>query len=141
MTATALRTLSMTGLLVSALIAAGPVSAHEYERHHGYGHGYGPRHFYAYRPVVVMPPAPVYYAPQAPVYYAPPAPAYYAPPAPAYYAQPVYYSRPVHLGAVGGAMAGAVIGSQLGYGNNRVAATAIGGAVGAILGDSLTRGR
>lgn len=126
------RTLSVTGIVASLLIAASPAWAH-HESHYGYG----PRHAHPYRPaVVVVPPVVRYrYAP-APVYYVPP-PAYV--PAPAYYGPPPVAYAP--LGAIGGAVAGAAIGSGLGQGNGRTAAIAIGSVVGAVIGGQLGAGR
>ena len=142
-----LRTLSVTGIVVSLLIAAGSAWAHDDD--YGYARRY--RHPHR-RAVVVMPPPvvaygyparPVYYAPPPPVYYAP-APAYYEPP-PVYAPAPAYYAAPpvayAPLGAIGGAVAGAAIGSGFGHGDRRVAAIAIGSVVGAFVGDSLARGR
>ena len=146
MNANILRTLSVTGIVASLLIAASPAWAH---REHHYG--YGPGRVYPHRPaVVVVPPAVRYrYAP-VPVYHVPPtayvpAPAYYAPPR-AYVPAPAYYGPPpvayAPLGAIiGGAVAGAAIGSGLGQGNGRTAAIAIGSVVGAVIGGQLAAGR
>ena len=90
MRANRLRALSVTGIVVSLLIASGSVWAHD----HYYGDA--PRYTHPYRPaVVVVPPRIVTYGYSAsPVYYPPPvyvpAPIYYEP-APTYYAPPVYY--------------------------------------------------
>lgn len=132
MNAKTLRTLSVTGIVASLLIAASTAWAHHERRY-----GYGPRHVYAYRPAVVVVPQVVRYgyAP-APVYFAPP-PAYV--PAPAYYGPPPVAYAP--LGAIGGAVAGAAIGSGLGQGNGRTAAIAIGSVVGAMIGGQWTAGR
>ena len=139
-----IRTLSVTGIVVSLLIAAGPIWAHDHDRHYGYG----PRYMHSYRPAVVVVPQAAYGYPTAPVYYAPPpvyapAPVYYGPPA--YVPAPVYYGPPpmryAPLGAIGGAVTGAVIGGGMARGDNRVAAIAIGSVLGAVVGDSLSRGR
>jgi hypothetical protein len=89
-----LRTLSVTGIVASLLIAASPAWA-QYGRHYGYG----PRYVHPYRAAVVVAPMVSYgygygYAPP-PVYYTPSpayAPAYYAPPL-AYVPAPAYYGR------------------------------------------------
>jgi hypothetical protein len=90
------------------------------------------------RRVVVRRPVVVYREP-ARVYYAPrPAPVYYAPrPAPVYYG----YAAPAGAGTVAGAFAGAVIGSQLGHGPDRVAGMAFGSVLGAVIGSQLDAGR
>ena len=126
------RLLSLAGLAVSALAASVPARAHD---GYFYGHGHYGRPYFAYpgprvvvvrapvfvhRPVVVYRPGPVYYAP---------APAYYAAPAPVYYAQP--------WGTIGGAIAGAAIGSIAGDG--RPGAIAAGSVIGAVVGGGLTR--
>jgi len=62
---------------------------------------------------------------------------------PTYYAPPVYpavyYAGP-GLATVGGAVAGALIGNQIGYGEARFASTAIGAALGAFVGSQLEYG-
>jgi len=75
------------------------------------------------RPVVVYrEPARVYYAPRhAPVYYG--------------------YASTAGAGTVAGAFAGAVIGSQLGHGSDRVAGAAFGSVLGAVIGSQLDYGR
>src|SRR6266850_5637007 len=124
--------LSLAGLAVSALAASVPALAHD---GYFYGHGhYGRPHFaypgqrvvvvrppvFVHRPLVVYRPGPVYYAP---------APAYYAAPAPVYYAQP--------WGTIGGAIAGAAIGSIAGDG--RPGAIAAGSVIRAVVGSGLAR--
>jgi hypothetical protein len=135
--------LSLAGL-AAALAASVPALAHD-GYFYGYAH-YGRPHFaypgqrvlvvrpplFVQRPVVVVRPGPVYYAP-APVYYAAPyydAPYYYAAPAPVYYAQPAW-------GTVGGAIAGAAIGSVVGDGGP--GAIAAGSLIGAMVGSGLAR--
>ncbi len=97
------RTLSISGIVASLLIAASPAWAQHYERHFGYG----PRYVHPYRPaVVVVPPVVRYrYAPP-PVYYGSPrayAPthAYYGS-SPAYYGAPAYYGPSIGFGIYGG---------------------------------------
>src|SRR5207249_6645692 len=119
--------LSLAGLAVSVFAVSMPALAHD---GYFYGHGrYGRPHFvypgqrvvivrppvFVPRPVFVYRPAPVYYAP-APVYYTAPAPVFY-PPAPVYYSapEPVYYPQPAWA-TIGGAIAGAAIGSAVGDG-------------------------
>jgi hypothetical protein len=80
------------------------------------------RPVYVERPIYVERPAPVYYPPAAP--------------------QPVYYPPhepvPAHgvnvLGTAAGAIVGAAIGSQIGYGHNRAATTAVGAVIGGAIG-------
>ena len=130
MTTNMRRTLSVTGIVASLLIAASPAWA----QHH---HGYGPRSVHLYWPAVVVVPPVVRYA------YAPP-PVYYVAP-PVYVPAPAYYGPPpvgyAPLGAIGGAVAGAALGSGLGQGNGRTAAIAIGSVVGAVIGGQLAAGR
>ncbi|WP_085317390.1 glycine zipper 2TM domain-containing protein [Derxia lacustris] len=57
-----------------------------------------------------------------------------APPAPVYREQTGYYGGGPNLGTVTGAIAGAAIGSQIGGGNGRTAAIAIGSVLGAAVG-------
>jgi hypothetical protein len=108
-----LRILVAAGFTASTLATAAPALAHDggrdrferrefrheqfrqYERHFRPA----PRVVIAERPAVVYRPAPVYAAPPAPVYYT--EPAYYEP-------------RHPNWGIVGGAIIGAVIGSQIG---------------------------
>ncbi len=92
-------------------------------------HGWRAKHI---RQVVVVHHRPHYVA--RPVYYA--SPAYYAP-LPAY--GTVYYGG-TGLATVGGAVAGAIIGSQFGHGDGRVASTLIGATVGAVVGSRLEAG-
>jgi len=128
----------------ASLTAMAPAFADGWDYERGYGHWhhheagvvysapvyYGP-------PQVVYVPAPVYYGPP-PVVYAP-APVYYGPPQ-AVYSQPaparVYASSP-NAGNVGGAIAGAVIGSRFGQGDGRLAATAIGAVLGSMIGGGM----
>jgi hypothetical protein len=142
-----LRILSATSAVAALLVATTPAWAH-YE--HGFGsyywrgHSYAaaPRYYYPSRSpavVVARPVVPYFYTP-APVYYPPPA---YAP-APVYLAYPTYYG-PLQtpyspLGAFGGAVAGAAVGSRLGQGNGRVASIALGTTMGALIGGQLARG-
>ena len=79
-----------------------------------------------------------------PAYYSSPAPAYYSGPAPAYYSEPGYVAEapaPAHVcgsgtavGALGGAAAGGLIGSQFGHGSGKAGATIAGVGAGALLG-------
>ena len=124
--------LSLAGLAVSVFAVSMPALAHD---GYFYGHGrYGRPHFVypGERVVIVRPPVfvprPVFVYRPAPVYYAP-APVYYAAPAPAYYAQP--------WGTIGGAIAGAAIGSVMGDG--RPGAIAAGSVIGAMVGNGLSR--
>jgi hypothetical protein len=128
----------------ASLTVMAPAFADGWDYEHGYGHWhhqevgvvysapvyYGP-------PQVVYAPAPVYYGPP-PVVYAP-APVYYGPPQ-VVYSQPaparVYASSP-NAGNVGGAIAGAVIGSRFGQGDGRLAATAIGAVLGSMIGGGM----
>jgi Glycine zipper 2TM domain len=122
-------------LIGGSLLAAAPAfadpgygrHADRYERHDRYD-----RHDRHDRRVVVRRPVVVYQQP-ARVYYAP------APrPAPvAYYG----YASPAGAGTVAGALAGAVIGSQLGHGPDRVAGAAFGSVLGAVIGSQLDYGR
>lgn len=125
--------LILAGIAASTFAASLPASAHEgWGRWHGpYAYGgphffhAGPGLFVAPRPVVIVRPAPVYYYAPPPVVYAPPAPVYYAP-------------APVtpNWGTVGGAIAGAAIGSSIGHGNARIGAIAAGSVVGAAIGST-----
>ncbi|TMH21283.1 MAG: hypothetical protein E6H62_09440 [Betaproteobacteria bacterium] len=124
--------LSLAGLAVSVFAVSMPALAHD---GYFYGHGrYGRPHFVypGERVVIVRPPVfvprPVFVYRPAPVYYAP-APVYYAAPAPVYYAQP--------WGTIGGAIAGAAIGSVMGDG--RPGAIAAGSVIGAMVGNGLSR--
>ncbi len=128
----------------ASLTAMAPAFADgwDYEREYGHRHHheagvvysapvyYGP-------PQVVYAPPPVYYGPPQVVYA--PAPVYYGPPQ-AVYSQPaparVYASSP-NAGNVGGAIAGAVIGSRFGQGDGRLAATAIGAVLGSMIGGGM----
>lgn len=114
----------------------------------GYHHHHHHRPDVVYQAPVAIYPAPrVVYAPPPPppvyrerVVYRP-APAYaYAEPQPYYQAGPSYRVVPnmnrVVAPAVG-AVAGGVIGSQLGRGDGRVVATAVGAVLGAIAGDQI----
>jgi uncharacterized protein YcfJ len=64
---------------------------------------------------------------------------------PVYYGVPHTYPAPVYaepapnhvLSTLGGAIIGAAIGSQIGHGNDRTAATAIGAVVGGVIGSGL----
>lgn len=80
------------------------------------------------RPVVFVRPAPVALY-RAPVYYGPA-------PMPAYRVHGNYAAG----GALAGAVAGALIGGSVGYGDQRVAAIAIGSLVGAVIGHELAGG-
>ena len=124
--------LSPAGLAVCVFAVSMPALAHD---GYFYGHGrYGRPHFVypGQRVVIVRPPVfvprPVFVYRPAPVYYAP-APVYYAAPAPVYYAQP--------WGTIGGAIAGAAIGSVMGDG--RPGAIAAGSVIGAMVGNGLSR--
>ena len=124
--------LSLAGLAVSVFAVSMPALAHD---GYFYGHGrYGRPHFVypGERVVIVRPPVfvprPVFVYRPAPVYYAP-APVYYAAPAPVYYPQP--------WGTIGGAIAGAAIGSVMGDG--RPGAIAAGSVIGAMVGNGLSR--
>ena len=124
--------LSLAGLAVSVFAVSMPALAHD---GYFYGHGrYGRPHFVypGERVVIVRPPVfvprPVFVYRPAPVYYAP-APVYYAAPAPVYYAQP--------WGTIGGAIAGAAIGSVMGDG--RPGAIAARSVIGAMVGNGLSR--
>src|SRR5882762_9009543 len=128
----------------ASLTAMAPAFADGWDYEQGYGHWrhheagvvysapvyYGP-------PQVVYAPPPVYYGPPQVVYA--PAPVYYGPPQ-AVYSQPaparVYASSP-NAGNVGGAIAGAVIGSRFGQGDGRLAATAIGAVLGSMIGGGM----
>jgi len=124
--------LSLAGLAVCVFALSMPALAHDGTF---YGHGrYGRPHFvypgqrvFVVRPPVFVP-RPVFVYRPAPVYYAP-APVYYAAPAPVYYAQP--------WGTIGGAIAGAAIGSVMGDG--RPGAIAAGSVIGAMVGNGLSR--
>ncbi len=85
-----LRTLSVTGVVASLLIAASPAWAH----HDRYGnhYGYAPRYVQPYRPAVVVPPV----APYGYAYGYVPPPVYYVP-RPVYVAPPVYYRVPMRV--------------------------------------------
>ena len=71
-------------------------------------------------------------------------PAYYSSPAPVYYSEPGYVAEapaPAHVcgsgtavGALGGAAAGGLIGSQFGHGSGKAGATIAGVGAGALLG-------
>lgn len=103
-----------------------------------------------YRPqqVVVYQRLPVAYAPppppviyrervvyqELPAYSPQPEPAYY-PPQPAY--APAYQYRNAAAPVIG-AIAGGVIGNQIGHGGGRVASTAVGAVLGAIVGERLS---
>ena len=114
----------------ASLTAMAPAFADGWDYEHGYGHW---RHHEA----GVVYSAPVYYGPPQ-VVYAPP-PVYYGPPQ-VVYSQPaparVYASSP-NAGNVGGAIAGAVIGSRFGQGDGRLAATAIGAVLGSMIGGGM----
>lgn len=113
---------------------------------------YWPRHTVIYQ----EPPVVVYQAPR--VVYAPPPPPQvvyrervvyrdvptysYQPPAPTYYQQQEYprpsYQNGNHVaGQAIGAIAGGVIGNQIGRGGGRVVSTAVGAVLGAIAGDRI----
>ena len=75
---------------------------------------------------------------ERPVYSAYPEPVYHPP---VYEPAPVYYPRrhepargPNVLGTAAGAIVGAAIGSQIGYGHNRAATTAVGAVIGGAIG-------
>lgn len=130
------RMLSLSGLAASALVAAAPVWAHDFDddyrgrvvREHYY-HGAPPGQairYYRYDrgPQVVVVERPVVmYRAAPPVYYYDP-----LPPRPGW-------------GTFGGAITGAALGSRLGQGNGRTAAIAIGSVMGAFVGDRLSTGR
>ena len=111
------RFLSAAGLALFALAAGVPALAHD---GYFYGHGrYGRPHFVypGQRVVIVRPPVFV------------PRPVFVYRPAPVYYAQP--------WGTIGGAIAGAAIGSVMGDG--RPGAIAAGSVIGAMVGNGLSR--
>ena len=84
MNAKTIRTLSVTGIIASLLIAVSPAWAD-----YGHHYGYPTRHVYPYRPaVVVVPPVDPYAYPPAPVYYVPP---------PVYVPAPVHYRLPLRV--------------------------------------------
>lgn len=114
----------------AALGAAAPAFADP--PHWAPAHGYRYQHqahasFYPRRVFVARPaPAAIYRAP-----------AYYGPqPAPAYRVYPGHAAG----GALAGAVAGALIGGSVAYGDQRVAAIAIGSVVGAVIGHELAGG-
>ena len=122
----------------AAFLAAAPVladpprwaQARDY-RHHPGRYPYVVHRVYYYPPPpVVVVPRPVYV--ERPVYIerpviVQPAPVYYSPST--YYAPPAYVAAP-GVATVGGAIAGAAIGSQIGGGNGRTAAIALGTVLG-----------
>ena len=114
----------------ASLTAMAPAFADGWDYEHGYGHWH-------HHEAGVVYSAPVYYGPPQ-VVYAPP-PVYYGPPQ-VVYSQPaparVYASSP-NAGNVGGAIAGAVIGSRFGQGDGRLAATAIGAVLGSMIGGGM----
>lgn len=104
---------------------------------------YAPRHAAIYpRQYVVTPHRPVV-AYRAPAYYAPPAYAYRAP---AYYGPPAYAYRGYRNhdyragGALAGAVAGALIGGSVAYGDQQGAGILIGSVLGAVIGHELAGG-
>ena len=114
----------------ASLTAMAPAFADGWDYEHGYGHW---RHHEA----GVVYSAPVYYGPPQ-VVYAPP-PVYYGPPQ-VVYSQPAparVYAPSPNAGNVGGAIAGAVIGSRFGQGDGRLAATAIGAVLGSMIGGGM----
>jgi len=125
-------------LIGGSLIAAAPAFADPGYRHdrdrferrdHYRGYDRDDRRHFVERRVIVRQPVVVYREP-ARVYYAPPrAPVYYG------------YASPAGAGTVAGAFAGAVIGSQLGRGPDRVAGAAFGSVLGAVIGSQLDTGR
>ncbi|MBI2799638.1 MAG: hypothetical protein HYX63_05035 [Gammaproteobacteria bacterium] len=115
----------------------------------GYGSGYGHHQRYCPErraPVVVE----QYYYPQDRMYYAPPQVVYQPPPQVYYYQEPAYrqsYAPPANYGYSSGygggnrlmssallGAAGGFIGSQVGHGSSRAAATAAGAVAGWVLG-------
>ncbi len=60
-------------------------------------------------------------------------------PAVVYHAVPAYYPAP-NLGAIGGAIVGAAIGSQFGGGNGKFVSVAAGSVLGAFVGDRVVNG-
>ncbi|MGH8739166.1 MAG: glycine zipper 2TM domain-containing protein [Burkholderiales bacterium] len=134
--------LVIAALIGGSLLAAAPAFADPGYRHRGdrYEHHGRYDRDNARVMMVYREPARVYYAPPAPVYYTPPAPVYYAPrpaPAPVVYG----YASPAGADAVAGAFAGAVIGSQLGHGPDRVVGAAFGSVLGAVIGSQLDYAR
>jgi len=125
-------------LIGGSLIAAAPAFADPGYRHdrdrferrdHYRGYDRDDRRHFVERRVIERQPVVVYREP-ARVYYAPPrAPVYYG------------YASPAGAGTVAGAFAGAVIGSQLGRGPDRVAGAAFGSVLGAVIGSQLDYGR
>src|SRR5712664_175172 len=113
----------------ASLTAMAPAFADGWDYEHGYGHWHHEAGVVYSAPVYYGPP-PVVYAP-TPVYYGPPQ-AVYSQPAPAR----VYASSP-NAGNVGGAIAGAVIGSRFGQGDGRLAATAIVAVLGSMIGGGM----
>lgn len=86
----------------------------------------------------------VYVQPAPRVVYLPFAPGYYPPPATVYYGAPLQVAphaagAPVNLGVVGGALAGAALGSAMVSGNARTAAIAVGAVTGAYIGGRLVQ--
>jgi len=131
------------GTLLAASVPAFADHGH-WDRDYEYGHGRAPAIEYRYpsRPVVVerrverrVVERPVYVG--RPVYVERPAPVYppvYGP-APVYH-PPVYGPArgPNVLGTAAGAIVGAAIGSQVGYGHERAATTAVGAVIGGAIG-------
>jgi len=104
---------------------------------HGYDYdNYHRREVWEHRdvPRYAGPPA---YGYTAPRYYGPA----YAYPAQAYQPAPAYVAGPSSrtVAQVGGAAVGALVGSSVAHGPNRIAGAAIGAAVGALLGGELAR--
>ncbi|MQY51944.1 glycine zipper 2TM domain-containing protein [Rhodocyclus tenuis] len=141
----------ITSLLVSANAFADPY----WDRGYGEPYGHHPHHerFYEVQePVVVYQGPPVVYQPAprviyqeriiyrdrpVPVYAAPVEPRYYQEQTRVYQAPPPYNGNRV-IGQALGAVAGGILGNQVGAGNGRVAATAVGAVVGSMVGGNLS---
>jgi len=137
-------------LLASAVFSANAFADHGWDDDDRYEHRC--RHE-ARRVIVYEQPQVVYQAPPQVVYQAPPVeyrerivyrdrPVYYdAPPAPRYYDRPADYPRYNGNRVVGqavGAIAGGVLGNQVGRGSGRIAATAVGAVLGSVVGGRLS---
>lgn len=137
-------------VLIGALISGSAFAHREWDDDEGY-RPYRPQHVVVYQePVMVYQAPPVAYAPPPPrviyrerVVYRD-APAYrYPQEAAGYYAQqpenpPSYQYGNRVAGQAIGAIAGGVIGNQVGRGGGRMVSTAVGAVLGAIAGDRLS---
>jgi Glycine zipper 2TM domain len=135
------KTAFVGALTLCALSMSGAASADRYWRGHGHGHHHHRHHGYAeyYAPVVLER---HYYVQPQPVYVAPPV-IYQTPVYQQYYSVPSYRTEygggnrllsSAVLGAAGG-----YLGSQMGHGSERAAATAVGAVAGWVLGGNLGR--